>query len=216
MPFLSVLAPWNIIFVFFVAQYYELNARENSWCEILEFWAFLLICLIYSGLCGLWTNAYSDSEPAMFLFCCKCSPFALQRESFCTANVVHLQSNGTTFAVQKGYIWRMSLLNEHKKSSKTVSQISIMRFWFVTLFYCLSYICVGISCFSPTHVFIPFFPVVGCRHYDKPTAESYMCLWSTCRSSVATRSRWRSSPRQCSGRVVRAAYRLPCAVADWG
>ena len=104
MPFLSVLAPWNIIFVFFVAQYYELNARENSWCEILEFWAFLLICLIYSGLCGLWTNAYSDSEPAMFLFCCKCSPFALQRESFCTANVVHLQSNGTTFAVQKDYI----------------------------------------------------------------------------------------------------------------
>lgn len=151
----------------------------------------------------------------MFLFCCKCSPFALQRESFCTANVIHLQCNGTTFAVQKDYILGLSLFNEHKKSSKTVLQISRMRFWFVTLFYCLSYICIGISSFSPTHVFIPVFPVVGCRHCDKPTAESYMCPWSTCRSSVATRSRWRSSPRQCSGRDVRAAYLQPCAVADW-
>ena len=35
------------------AQYYELNAQQNLWCEILEFWAFDAISLIHSRLCGL-------------------------------------------------------------------------------------------------------------------------------------------------------------------
>ena len=35
------------------AQYYELSAQQNLWCEILEFWAFEAISLIHSWLWGL-------------------------------------------------------------------------------------------------------------------------------------------------------------------
>ena len=40
------------------AQYYELSARQNLWCEILEFWAVWANAFAHSRLCDFMTKRY--------------------------------------------------------------------------------------------------------------------------------------------------------------
>ena len=51
------------------AQYYELSAQQNLWCEILEFWAVRNNTFIHSVLCGFMTKHYEirlSNEPLLY------------------------------------------------------------------------------------------------------------------------------------------------------
>lgn len=80
------------IFAFLTAQNYELNARGNLWCGILEFWAVFVMCLIHSWLRRLRFHSENNRNAKGPLLHSKRTPFAHQNEPFCTPNVVVLQS----------------------------------------------------------------------------------------------------------------------------
>ena len=51
------------------AQYYELSAQQNLWCEILEFWALGDNAFIHSELCDFRTKHYEirlANEPLLY------------------------------------------------------------------------------------------------------------------------------------------------------
>ena len=74
---------------------------------------------------------------------CKTSTITMQMWSFYTPNGVHLTCNCSPFAMQKGYKWRKTWCSRQCEPIKTATGISIIDFWFVTVFYCLDYICIG-------------------------------------------------------------------------
>ena len=67
------------------AQYYELSAQQNLWCEILEFWAFIDNALTHSMLYGFLTKHYE---------------IKLAKEPLFPAIEPLLHSNSATFIMQ--------------------------------------------------------------------------------------------------------------------
>jgi len=67
------------------AQYYELNAQQNLWCEILEFWACKDNRFIHSDLDGLQG---------------KCAKKESSKKPICVAIAPLLHSNSASFIMQ--------------------------------------------------------------------------------------------------------------------
>ena len=60
------------------AQYYELSAQQNLWCEILEFWAFEAISLIHSRLYDLQKKYVNKRVVKVALLGCHSAAFTTQ------------------------------------------------------------------------------------------------------------------------------------------
>ena len=97
----------NTIFAFLTVQNYELSALRNLLLEIREFWAFVVIVLIFNVLCGYRPRPLNFYYVKNITFKKKCSPFALQLYSICLPTVLHLLFKCSPFAMQGSLEWRV-------------------------------------------------------------------------------------------------------------
>ena len=105
------------------------------------------------AICCWYIKSCEDCGSSVQLSQFKKNFILLQKESFCLPTVVLLLSHCCPFALQKWSFWTERSPESIKtwticvaKPLKTPSQISIIDFCFVTLFYCLYDICQWESC----------------------------------------------------------------------
>ena len=94
------------------AQYYELNALRNLWCEILEFWAFRAISLIHSRLCNLWEKCVNERVVKVALLRCHSACFTIQYFNYCLAIAPLWDCKSSAMRPLWGFWWlaRMALM----------------------------------------------------------------------------------------------------------
>ena len=88
------------------------------------------------------TEMCNFTQCKSYPFHCKRTTFALHLGFRCIAIRASLHSKGTTFGVQRSSNWIKTWCRTPLKLIKTALQISIIDFYFVILFYRLSYICI--------------------------------------------------------------------------
>ena len=75
-------------------------------------------------------------------FCCKRTTLVLPMYPFCIADVVVLHCKCSRFAQERGLEWWKKRWWRLGNAIKPAIEISIIDFSFVTLFYCIDYICI--------------------------------------------------------------------------
>ena len=133
------------IFAFPTAQNCELNAQRNLWLEIREFWACNIYIVYTQQLTALTTEVCNFTQYKSNPFHCKRTTFALHFGLRCIANGASLPSKSCPFGVQRSSNWIKTWCRTPLKHIKTASWISIIDFYFVILFYYMSYICILFS-----------------------------------------------------------------------
>ena len=132
----------KIIFAFLTAQNCLLNAQRILWLEIREFWACNIYIVYTQQLTALTTEVCNFTQCKSYPFHCKRTTFALHFGLRCIANGASLPSKSCPFGVQRSSNWIKTWCRTLQKLIKTALQISIIDFYFVILFYYMSYICI--------------------------------------------------------------------------